>query len=516
VEGPPRVVERAGESVRRHAVAARPAFPTTPLPLSNRMPPPERVFTMLVRDGDVASASNYLAVRSRLRAVGKYVAIYVDTNDGGGVGQDLLSEIVSTFDSQILPTVARLWGPAQDVDRDGRFTVFLTRRLSHLGDGRLAADGFVRGADFDPELSAPFGNHCDMMYLNASMRPGPHLRTVLAHEYTHAVIFSRKALGRDGARVGAEEEGWLDEALAHLAEDLFAFSRSNLDYRIAAYLAAPERYRLIVNDYYAANLFRSHGHRGGAYLFLRWCADQHGPDLISTLIRSPRRGIPSLEAATGCSFEDLFRRWTIDLAREGIDQAPSPEARDRRRRDEYLEMAGPRSTRMTPGDQHEWSTSGTAPHFVSLGPSKTGQTLVDVEGPPAANIQVTAIPLPDDLPRLELSVTTVTGPQGDTGVAISVRESDGAAVRLLKLSWGPLVPSATKRGTGEGEPGWDGANLSSVFGKVDLAPRERVVSRAISPKGLFDDQGKAVMKLVGSDAKGRRVVAWATVERPAE
>ena len=77
------------------------------------------------------------------------------------------------------------------------------------------------------------------------LRPGPHLRTVVAHEYTHAVTFSRKALA-DPARgaVGPEEEGWLDEALAHLGEDLHGFSRSNIDYRISAFLSNPERYRM--------------------------------------------------------------------------------------------------------------------------------------------------------------------------------------------------------------------------------------------------------------------------------
>ncbi len=60
-----------------------------------------------------------------------------------------------------------------------------------------------------------------MMYLSTALGPGPYLRTVLAHEYTHAVTFSAKA----AAGLGADEEGWLDEAMAHLGEDLHGFSR---------------------------------------------------------------------------------------------------------------------------------------------------------------------------------------------------------------------------------------------------------------------------------------------------
>ena len=63
-----------------------------------------------------------------------------------------------------------------------------------------------------------------MMYLSTSLEPGPHLRTVLTHEYMHAVVFSGKCRQMEGVGpVVLEEEGWLDEALAHLAEDQQAF-----------------------------------------------------------------------------------------------------------------------------------------------------------------------------------------------------------------------------------------------------------------------------------------------------
>ena len=59
----------------------------------------------------------------------------------------------------------------------------------------------------------------------------------MAHEYMHAVVFSQKSLkGASGGRPIMEEEGWLDEAMAHLAEDLNGFSTSNIDYRVSAFL----------------------------------------------------------------------------------------------------------------------------------------------------------------------------------------------------------------------------------------------------------------------------------------
>ena len=53
-----------------------------PQPVSG-LPALKRDFSLMVRDGDVASASNYLAVRGVLRAVGKRVQVYVASEDVG-------------------------------------------------------------------------------------------------------------------------------------------------------------------------------------------------------------------------------------------------------------------------------------------------------------------------------------------------------------------------------------------------------------------------------------------------
>ena len=179
------------------------------------MPPGQREFSLMVRDGDVASASNYLAVRGILRASGKRVQVYVAAEDVGLVDPELLKDLVATFDDRIIPVAARSVGLANDIDGDGRFTVLLSSWLNRLSNGRHAVDGFVRVTDLDPAFPAPFGNHCDMMYLSTGLAPGPHLRSVLAHEYMHAVVFSQKSrqLATAG-RIAIEEEGWLDEALA--------------------------------------------------------------------------------------------------------------------------------------------------------------------------------------------------------------------------------------------------------------------------------------------------------------
>ena len=160
------------------------------------MPALERFFHTMVRDGDAGSSSNYTAVRGVLKGVGREVQVYVAAEDVEHVSSTLVRDLIVTFDDRIYPLRRSRVGTARDVDGDGRFTILLSSWLDHLGGGRYPVDGFVRVADLDPAYRPPFGNQCDMMYLNALLKAGPHLRTVVAHEYMHAVLFSQKTLRR--------------------------------------------------------------------------------------------------------------------------------------------------------------------------------------------------------------------------------------------------------------------------------------------------------------------------------
>jgi hypothetical protein len=473
----------------------------------------------MVRDGDVVSPSNYLAVPARLRAVGQRVQVYVDERAAGALDPGTISDVVATFDDRVFPLAARTIGQARDVDGDGRFTVLFSGWLARLGGGRHAVDGFVRGADLDASLPAPFSNHCDMMYLSAGLAPGPHLRTVLAHEYTHAVTSTAKAAAGPGTAspVATEEEGWLDEALAHLVEDQHGFSRSNLDYRVSAFLSRPEQYRLVVEDYYAADLFRSHGNRGGTYLFLRWCADRFGPSLVPALIHSGRRGVPSLEAATGRTFADLYRSWSLALFTSGLD--PSRPDRDGFRSLDLRgpfdawDLAGPRTVPVVPdAPETTWDSSGTASRYLIVEPSPTGAVEVDVTAPPQADLQVTALPLPEDLAALSLSVRTVSGSDGVLSLRARVSERNGTPVRLSALSWEPLVPAPDPHAHGFRRAGLRAAAVASSFGTATLPARGSLLSSPISSAGAFATPDRPlVVKAVGTDAHGRRVAAWAEV-----
>jgi hypothetical protein len=461
----------------RHSPSNHPA---TPKPA----PPREKTFSILVRAGDPTSASNYVPVRAALRAVGQSVQIYVDHRELETVDEGRLREIVETFDREILPASIRLRGQADDTDGDGRFTILLSGWLAHLGGGRLAVDGFVRGADLDPRVAPPFGNRCDMLYLSTSLTSLPYLKTVIAHEYAHAVTFSYK-LRHPSASGSIEEEGWLDEATAHLVEDQHGYSRANLDYRVDAFLAEPERYRLVVEDYFRADLFRSHGHRGATYLFLRWCERQFGPNLVPTVMASPLRGVENLEQATGRGFADLYREWSLSLAHDLISGVSSPDST----------VTPMRTELRTDGLEESWEMEGTASRYFVIEPPANGAIHLEIHAPASAKLQVTAAPIARQRALLELSAR-----RRGKRVVVDVKQSAGPPVALDSLVWYDRAnPAATQMEL-------RGPSLAKALGEVRISEGTSLRLQAVP---LTNPDAEWSFKLRGHDPSGNRVAAWA-------
>lgn len=409
--------ERRRLDAARSGTAAPTIFPPA------RTPPSERVFYLFVKDQEFSDPEAYVAVTGKLAGVGRHARVYVDREHPDPASlQPTVEDIIRTFDHEVYPRACRELGHALDVDRDGRFTMLLTGRLGRLVNGGVSVSGFVRGSDFYRDTPPPFGNRCDMMYLNADLKPGPHLRTVLAHEYTHAVIFSEHVFGPRPAGVFEnDEESWLNEALAHHIEKQRGYGWTNLDYRVSAFLNAPHRYGLVIPDYYRAGLWRSHGHRGATFLFLEACVQAHGPELISRLVQSPLMGVHNLEVASACRFEDLFRAWSIALV-----QAPPTGTLGERW------LSGPRiETLSLSGARREFRLAGTGVAFFLLHSPSRQAARVTIEAAAAAGLQATLIPLPADTPRLELAYR-------NGRLHLTAHDGD---VRLLGATWERLVPT---------------------------------------------------------------------------
>jgi hypothetical protein len=469
-------------------------------------PPKRKLFYLFVKDHDFTNRDNYVSIAADLAAVGKHCQVYIDHEFAGKDGlQPTVKDVIATFDDEIYPQACKRLGRAADVDRDGRFSILFTPWLDKLADGKVQLDGFVRGSDFYRDLDAPHGNRCDMMYLNTSLKPGPYLRTLLAHEYTHAVVFSEHVFGDYLPKVqGKEEESWLNEGLAHLNEDAHGYSWHNLDYRISTFLAAPERYSVVVPDYYNAGLFRSHGHRGATYLFLRWCEERCGPELIGQLVRSNLTGVANLETATGRRFADLFREWSASLLVSGSGlqvEGVVPFRRfDLRKPLAGRLLCGPRMEDMSlDGAKRQIELAGTSVAYFLLHSPGGERSKLTITADAGTDLQVTLVRVPRPTGRLSLQWEK-------NHLLLTAQDAD---VTLDAVAWERLPPATNRAEDTSYRP--DKAMSRVVrdwFGDAKLKAGESRRSAEVELPEFDARKQSVIFKVMGTDAAGHRIAAW--------
>jgi hypothetical protein len=392
------------EAQTRQRVELFPALPVAslePRNIAQAMPPrfarveqvqgvaaaAERQFFLHVTADRLEDEQGYVPVTGRLAGEGDRVRVYLDRQTAPEeIAPGLIDEIIRLLDAEIIPRSREVVGEHADIDGDGKLTVLVTAWLGRLCGGKTSLNGCVRCNDFQADVEAPFGNHADVIYLNTSVAPGPALKALLAHEYTHAVCFSRRlAPGRRAVPLPVEED-WLNEAIAHVAENLHACGWSNLDRRIDDFLANTARSPLAVRDYYRSGLWRDAGCRGATYLFLRYCADQFGEGLLRDLVNGPAAGKRNLERATQTSFADLFRHWTIALSEGELPSVPL------RGTVGECELTGPaRVAWPVAAGPCDLELCGTASAFIELTATRSEVVRVVIDAEPQARLQVTLV-----------------------------------------------------------------------------------------------------------------------------
>ncbi len=366
--------------------------------------PRERTFFVHVAEGDLADRRRYAEVRAKVVKSTSRLSIYWDEQlTFEKRYQRLIEDLAAQMEEDVIPEIGRRLGDVYDTDGDGRFTILLTPWLDRLEGGKTSLRGMVRATDFRTDLPLPFSHQMDMLYLNPLATPDVQWRDILMHEYTHAVCCSWRMRQRPDGSTPNPEADWIQEGMAHTLEPLGA----NQDRRLAAYLYAPQDYPLVVADYYRAGLWRTGGCRGATSLFHRWLADFGGDGCLRSLMMSSVQGTQNIETVTGCSFEDLFRLWTIELL--GVHRAPVaiptnavrhfPDLHGRVGR---YALHGPRL--------RDWNVDGagesielkgtTASFWVLSSDSHIARRRLKISGPASMRLQVTLVRLPDTFPQM--------------------------------------------------------------------------------------------------------------------
>ncbi len=153
--------------------------------------------------------------------------------------------------SQVLAFLGVQGGHAYplDVDTNQEITLVLTDRLS----GLTGVVGFFDYRDFLTPANGGTGNAADLLWSRVPTGevmadcPAPAgcsqdvitrelVVGTLVHEYTHLVTFAKRVVGPGGSPASNEVQ-WLDEAVAHLMEDLTGWGPSNVGTPVAAFTA---------------------------------------------------------------------------------------------------------------------------------------------------------------------------------------------------------------------------------------------------------------------------------------
>jgi len=315
-------------------VPSRSALPSE-APAASEAPPYRPFYVLNTPSGLVSDPANYDLISADLRYTGTKCLVYADVdtlaNPANNFDQIHFQQLGQTFDNFIEATNVAHFGDYSDIDGNTKVIILITpvvNRMTPGGSGGFIA-GFFLSIDLysPPQVPAGTTNQSEIFYLLAADpaafwgNPFPIAFTAAenisttAHEHEHMISFSERIFNQGGTR----QETWLEEGMAHMAEDLNGFHDANMG-RTNLYLQDPAGVSL---EDASANLEQ----RGGIYLFLRLLVDRYGaanPDMLKDIVQSRCSGRSCIQNVTGRNFYDLASEFfaALYLSGQGITADP--------------------------------------------------------------------------------------------------------------------------------------------------------------------------------------------------
>jgi hypothetical protein len=306
--------------------------------------------------------NNFIPTRAVVASVSRRAILAVDTLNGPPLTlftQAVLDSIAQEFDNVTYPTDSSYFNNPTDVDGNGRVIVLFSGQINKLtapGQKDYVA-GFFFAGDFFPTTGTTPGTFCpqsngaEIFYLLApdptgkynnvrttsSVRQGT--RGTIAHEFQHMINAGNRYIN---PAVGAFESSWLDEALAHFAEDAVgrtqrgftdlqtltlndlappgnaganndftAFFYQNLA-RLTYWMLRPD-----TSSGMSARADRNLSSRGAGWAMLRYAADNYSDGnpraLTRKLAAGPDTGVTNLRVATQTPIDTLVSGWLLSM-----------------------------------------------------------------------------------------------------------------------------------------------------------------------------------------------------------
>ena len=280
----------------------------------------EQFYVLKCASCSILSASSYALVTATLQYEGTRVLIYSDdTQPTGSFTQTDYEVFGAQFDTQIYPTDTGAFGTPTDIDQNGKIIVLFSPVVNDLTADDTAVYGFISGFFLVNDLApgvfpAGTSNGAEIFY---AMVPDPNAEYgnsfpkslvesvvpgTLAHEFEHMIsIGYRYVILGGGTNPQYIQQTWLEEGMAHMAEDLNSMDIQNV-LRGNLFLGAPYMHSLLGNAELRPNSVDTLEQRGGIFLFLRYLGDQLGEQIFRTMVRSPEVGTATVEKVTHADF----------------------------------------------------------------------------------------------------------------------------------------------------------------------------------------------------------------------
>ena len=306
----------------------------------------------------------YAAVDAELAYAGTNILVYVDVQSPtNGFTPDQLIAFSKLFDETLYPLDIAAFGNPSDIDGNQHVIMLLTPIVNALvTKAACETGGYVGGFfdGFDLVSNSVDSNHGEVFY---AVVPDPSASVSCAHtvdqllevvpatflhELQHLISFSQHVVVNNGNA----EEGWLDEGMSLVAEELGStyyeqkypppsgrtnptqlFPDSAEGYIIGQ---LDDSYSYLSRTDTASTTLHSDADgglawRGGDWLLLRWLGDQKGTAFYQQLEHNRTTGIANIAAAAGEPFPGLFGDFSLALWTDSIVGFPRSSVPQRNR-----------------------------------------------------------------------------------------------------------------------------------------------------------------------------------------
>ncbi len=344
----------SGLSARRSAQVAQASVPAV-----------GDVINVKVPDASTTNlCTNYFQTQAVVASVSQKAILMVDTLDGPPsllFTQAQMDSITQEFDNVTYPTDAAYFNTPTDVDGNGHIIMLFSGEINKLtppGTTGGFVGGFFFAGDFFPTIDTPQAQGCaqsngaEIFYLlspdptgrfgnirsTSSVRQGT--RGTIAHEFQHMINAGNRF---QNPLVSNFESTWLDEALAHFAEDAVGRVQrgfgdlQTLTFADLVPCNSPCAQRNDFNAFFFQNLARltywmdkpdqfsptsamadtSLATRGAAWAIVRYAADNYSNALPRTftraLVAGPDTGVKNFAAATKVPIDTVVKGWLVSM-----------------------------------------------------------------------------------------------------------------------------------------------------------------------------------------------------------